>query len=94
MFYKYRYFLKLILVLCVGLFSCRRTHISDNLPVIEINPQSAKEGLLSDYFDSIRYIPLQTFDTIVLGSIKKIEHADNKFYLADGISNLIYVFDN
>lgn len=87
----------LFLLPCIFLaVTCRRTEEikkKDNIEIINIDPRSTRVALLSDFFDTIYYIPLETKDSVVVGSIHKIEFFKNRVFISDNISNKVYVFN-
>lgn len=92
-----RLLLILPLFLLILICSCQRTErfkeINGNLTPVYIDPVSKKELPLPEYFDTISFLPLETNDSAIIGSISKIEFYYDKIFTVDGISNKIYVFD-
>ena len=63
-----------------------------NIPSFNLmsNMQSAK---LSDFVDSIQYIPLETNDSTLIGSISRIIATPNKIFVGDRVAEGVFVFD-
>ena len=81
------------LILACFLHGCKEQHeAEDNL--IKINPHEAKEELnLSEFVDSVKYIPLQTDPGDVLGRVVNITIKENYIYAIDYSQESVYVFD-
>lgn len=84
------------LILACFLHGCKEQHeAEDNL--IKINPHEAKEEInLSEFVDSVKYIPLQTDDNSIVGRVYSVTIKENFIYVLD-ISDIdrqvIFVFD-
>lgn len=76
-------------------FSCKKNSSSERLiKEIIINPLEGKEGLLTDLVDTIFYIPLKTNDSVLIGSIDKIEFYKDRIYVLDKrIARSFFIFD-
>ena len=78
------------------LCGCKEQHeAEDNL--IRINPHEAKEEInLSEFVDSVKYIPLQTDDNSIVGRVYSVTIKENFIYVRD-VSDIdrqvIFVFD-
>jgi hypothetical protein len=70
-------------------------YINDNVPtrIYDIEPQSNNKILLSEISNRIKYIPLETTDDILIGSIDKLEVKDSLFFFLDRQSQIIWCFD-
>lgn len=57
----------------------------------EINIDSISKALPE--LEQIRYIPLETTDSSLIGDVDKILYQDNKFYILDKVGKKILIFD-
>lgn len=92
----------LILVIVIGLFSCKKNDTKQNKIVrtseftkIQINPKKIEKdnNFISLFSDSITYIPLETKDDFLIGDIDKIIVKENKIFILDKVSEVIFCFD-
>jgi len=92
----------LIFVISIS-FSCNKKPKNDNniiessnFTILNINPKQFKEKdcyKFSKFCDSITYIPLETKDSFLIGSIDKIIVQNNKIFILDKITESIFCFD-
>jgi hypothetical protein len=68
-------------------------YIGKSTKTILINTARAKTADFSDLFEITRAIRLATNDSVIIGRIDKIRCVGNKFYILDGKTNYIDVFD-
>lgn len=80
----------IIILLCT--LSCKNEMEELNIPSFNLmsNMQNAK---LSDFVDSIQYIPLETNDSTLIGSISRIIATPNKIFVGDRVAEGVFVFD-
>lgn len=71
---------------------CRNNNVLE-IKTIVINPSDTVKGGFSDYFEVENYIPLQTSDSSVLQTIRKIYIANNKIFILTWGETQILVFD-
>lgn len=66
----------------------------DNVESININPDDSqmKNALASNIIDSCHFIQLETSDSIIIGNIKQIFEAGDKYYIYDNSSDIIFIF--
>jgi hypothetical protein len=73
------------------IYSC--TEKSMNINVIKVNPNLAKQVLLSSIIDSISCIQLETNDECLIGYISILKYYNNRYYAYDHLSKTIFIFD-
>ena len=92
----------LIFFTIIGFFSCKKNDTKQNSIVrtsefstIQINPKKIEKdnNFISLFSDSIAYIPLETKDDFLIGSIDKIVVKENKIFILDKVSEVIFCFD-
>src|SRR6056297_2142057 len=54
--------------------------IKGNLKIINVNNLDNKELILSDYFSSIKFLPLETKENILLPRIYKMKKVKDRYY--------------
>lgn len=66
---------------------------TDDYITIIIKPENkVKQKRMSELFEIIQYVPLETNEDIYVGNIRKLVHADERFYIFDDITQRIYCF--
>lgn len=60
---------------------------------ITIEPERESSIVLSTFSDSIRYIPLQAPDSVIVGEITDVFFKNGRYYCADVSTDVIHVFD-
>ena len=91
-----------VLILAILIVSCVKkqlnmTYINEEHIVVDIyslEPTSENKINLSSIADSINYIPLETDDNILVGSVNKIEIVDSLFYILDKKTDKIWCFNS
>ena len=58
-----------------------------------VDPTDGKTIYASSIFDSIAYLTLPFTDSTVIGSIRKIEVHNSRYYFWDGIGKKIWCYD-
>lgn len=82
------------LLFSILLCSCMNQRENQELNLIHINvDDSPKEVMLSDIIDSIKIIPLETSEKILLGDISSIGQDEGKYFIQNGYDRLIYIFN-
>lgn len=81
------------------LYSCSHqqeavTYLGKNTRTIPVNVAKYKNPDFNDLFKIEKIIRLATNDSILIGRVDKISWSGNKFYILDGKSNYIDVFDS
>ena len=72
------------------LLSCQNTTYQEQVQCIDYDNLSNGDFIIKD----IEYVPLETTDQSLLGSIKKGLFKNNKFYILDtSENNGVYIFD-
>lgn len=72
------------------LLSCQNTTYQEQVQCIDYDNLSNGDFIIKD----IEYVPLETTDQSLLGSIKKVLFKNNKFYILDtSENNGVYIFD-
>lgn len=66
---------------------------TSNYKTIRIDPSNAAGGNVSDVFDEISYIPLETTPESLFGSIYQLEVVDDYFIILDENTNCILLFN-
>ena len=86
-------------LLSLSLYSCgQRPHedidyIGKDTKTIPIDILNYKSADFNDLFKIEKIIKLAGNDSVIIGQIDKINYSDNKFYVLDGKTNYIDVFD-
>lgn len=65
---------------------------SSALIVLKIDPQNSRGATVSEVFDEVRFIPLETKKESIFGSISKLDKIDSNFVIYDGETNAILIF--
>lgn len=73
--------------------SCTDEIETDGKYNITINPENSQKLVLGDFCTSIELVPLQTTKESILGSSKKIELFNNRYYIHDITQQALFVFD-
>ena len=82
-----------ILLLCAFVISCQgKRTATDDAVIWEINPNEAKETNLSEFVDSIFFVPLETLDECLIKNITSLTYANHKFYVNNSRSG-IQIYD-
>lgn len=92
---RLRFALSLIFISLL-IYSCnsnKKSTIANNQIDVEQAVGSGAILNLSDYASDIQYIPLETNEASVLGTIRDIAYESNKIYIRDN-NNLVKIFDN
>ena len=77
---KTKYYIFTLIALC--LFSCGgKKHQSNKLETISINGNIRQTLNLSSFVDTIEFIPLETNDENLIGSIERILYWNEKYYI-------------
>jgi hypothetical protein len=72
----------------------RPTNITGNSQIeIVINDKIPEIDNFDEFVDSTRFVRLETTPTALVGEIIGLEFADNKFFILDGITKSVLVFD-
>lgn len=66
---------------------------SSKVQTLRIDPSNAMGGNASDFFSEINYIPLETTDESLFGSISKLEITENYFIILDRNTRSILIFN-
>jgi hypothetical protein len=82
------------ILFCIGLtVSCgKAVKIEKNYPVLHVDLNKAPSPL-SEIFDRIELIPLETNDLSLIKSISKLKYSDGKFYILDEAQFILFIFD-
>ncbi len=76
-------FLSLILV----------SEINSQIPKLRIDPSQAYGGTVSEYFDQVEYIPLETTKESLFGDVGQLCVTDSGFVVADYDTRVVLFFD-
>lgn len=87
---NYRNFTSFMLLFML-IFGWQASYAQD-VPKLHIDPAQAYGGSVSDYFDSVEYIPLETTRESILGEIKNIVITDSSIVAYDYDTNCILFF--
>ena len=82
-----RKYITLFLVLCKFL-----SLPAQSVTTLHIDPANARGGMVSEVFDSIQFIPLETTKESLFGSIDQMEVTDSFFIILDVRSHSILLF--
>lgn len=66
---------------------------SSHVMTLRIDPSNATGGNVSDVFTEVNYIPLETTDESLFGSIGKLEVTDDYFIILDHNTHCILIFN-
>jgi hypothetical protein len=80
-----------LLLLGICLLSCTIV-TGQQTTTLRIDPDNARGGGVSDVFDSLVYIPLETKRESIFGDIDKLELSDDFFIILDHNTDAIYLF--
>ena len=73
-------------------YTCRDNNLlAEN--TINVDLTKKKEILLSDLFDSVRYVRLETTDDVLIKNISSIRYANNCLYILDVSTKTLFSFD-
>jgi hypothetical protein len=72
--------------------NCQR-HTSESVRTIEINPADTADSGFSDYFEMEQFIVLESSDSSVMQTIRKIYIANNKIFILTWGDAQILIFD-
>jgi hypothetical protein len=61
---------------------------------LRIDPKTAKGGKVSQFFDEVSFIPLETTKESLFGAISKIEVVDDCYVIYDRDTKAVLIFDN
>jgi hypothetical protein len=91
-----KYLFLFLFIFCL-LFSCGEKQSdevihSDSAEVVPIDVGNISDVKASELFSKIEYIPLETNDSCLLGSIKKLLLYDNRFFILDEFGKSVFVF--
>jgi hypothetical protein len=65
---------------------------SSHVETLRIDPSNAVGGVASDFFTDIKYIPLETTDESLFGSISQLEVTDDYYIILDHNTHSILIF--
>lgn len=82
-----------ILLLVLSLFMAIAAQSQRHVPVLHIDPKQAYGGPISDFFDSIEYIPLETKPESVFGDIATLIITDSSYIVSDNDTKAILFFN-
>lgn len=66
---------------------------AQEVPKLRINPAQAYGGVVSDYFDEVNYIPLQTTRESLFGAIADLIITDSSFVVSDRDTHAVLFFN-
>ncbi|WP_316824164.1 MULTISPECIES: 6-bladed beta-propeller [Pedobacter] len=66
---------------------------SSQVITLRIDPGDARGTSISDIFDEVEFIPLESKKESVFGKIKQLEIAENRFVIFDEDTKNIFIFD-
>lgn len=82
-----------IYVLFLILIGC--SYYNENYPTITIPINNFDNGInLSDFFDSVKYVALETSDSSLIGAMGKIQYVNDYFFISDLSQNKILIFNS
>ena len=77
-----------MMMCCVGQMVVAQTPVSK----LRINPEFARGGSFSEYFDSVDFIPLETTKESFFGDVYKLELAPGHFIISDQDTKSVLIF--
>jgi hypothetical protein len=83
----------IFMFLCADVFGQVSKIDSSQMITLHIDPENARGAAVSQVFDEVRFIPLETTKESLFGSIGKIEIADNCFVIYDNDTRAVLIFD-
>lgn len=89
-------FYAVLFVQCFPLLTAAQSGKIDSSQTVtlRIDPQSARGTTISQLFDDVKFIPLETTKESLFGSISQLKIADNKFIIFDYDTKSILLFNN
>lgn len=84
----------IIVITSILLSACTKDKIGEDIIQIKIDYNDLTNIKLSEYSDSINFIPLQTNDDCIIGRISLVKIFKNNIYVLDRLSNSLFVFDS
>ncbi|RZK54342.1 MAG: 6-bladed beta-propeller [Pedobacter sp.] len=67
---------------------------SSNIVTLRIDPQSARGAAVSQIFDEVKFIPLETTKESLFGNIAQLKVAGNKLIIYDYDTKAVLLFSN
>jgi len=67
---------------------------SSHVVTLRIDPQSARGAAVSQIFDEVKFVPLETTKESLFGNIAELKIAGNKFLIYDYDTRAVLVFTN
>lgn len=83
---------KFLLLLCCFAVTVKGK-TQDNVKVIQVDPRQAYGGPVSDYFNNIQYIPLETTPESTFGEIANMVITDSSYIICDNDTKSILFFN-
>lgn len=65
---------------------------AQDVPKLRIDPAQAYGGIVSDYFEEVNYIPLQTTKESLFGAISTLVITDSSFVISDNDTHAVLFF--
>jgi len=65
---------------------------TSHFATLRIDPMNAMGGTVSDFFDEVRYVPLETTNESIFGSINQLEVTDDYYIINDYNTKSILIF--
>lgn len=66
---------------------------SQGVIVVDINPKKIDNGKIHEIIEDISFVPLETPEEAILGSISKVEIKNDKIFIKDKVSEEIKIFN-
>ena len=82
----------LIIILLLCFWACRERRAKLDVPSFQVM-SDLKKRKLSDYIDFVQYVPFETTDSSLVGSISRVVVTNSRIFVGDRIANGILVFD-
>lgn len=88
---------KLIALLCTWFFNASDAQVSkvdsSAMVTLRIDPESARGGAVSQYFEKVSFIPLETTKESLFGSIAQLKTSKNHFIIFDYDTQAVLIFN-
>ncbi|MCH7410241.1 6-bladed beta-propeller [Belliella sp. DSM 111904] len=86
-----KYFYSLFILFFSYCTTNKEFEVDANTKLLEINPSTAKHIMLSELFEDVEFIKLETKEDFLISQIEKIEYFNNMYFVLSG--GVIFIFD-
>src|SRR5687768_960534 len=82
----------LCLFSCFNLFAQGTKIDSSEMVTLRIDPESSRGAAVSQVFDEVQFIPLETTKESLFGSVSQLEVTDKNYIIYDYDTRSIFIF--